>query len=207
MKNNMSPPPSTLQRSNIIYEFECPLSHGIVTPKYVGFTQTSLSRRLTMHLQNGSIRNHFQDQHDTTLTREIIVNNTKIIEKAKDRYHLAIKEALLIMNTNPIINRQENNFSNILRLNTHRINASVGTTSSDPISRVVTPPNQIAQPQSIVATPLHDEETLNISANHSTVSPNIQQRISSLLQSSRQNTQNDVTQTPYIRRLRSRRQI
>ena len=110
------------------------------------------------------------------------------------------------MNTNPIINRQENNFSNILRLNTHRINASVGTTSSDPMSRIVTPPNQIAQPQSIDATSHpHDEGTLNISANHATVSPNIQQRITSLLQSSRSNTQNDVT--PYIRRLRSRRQI
>ena len=99
--------------------------------RYVGFTQNSLSKRLTQHLQQGSIRNHFIDHHNATLTREIIVNNTKIIEQAKDRYNLAIKEALLIMNTNPVINKQYDNFSNILRLNAHRINTIVRRQSTN----------------------------------------------------------------------------
>ena len=141
IKNNLAKPPTALQKSNVIYEFECPLSHGNVTPRYIGFTQNTLSRRLTQHLQQGSIRNHFSDYHNATITRETIVNNTKIIEHAKDRYHLAIKEALLIMNTNPIINKQYDNFSNILWLNAHTTNVTLSSSSARPANSETYPPS------------------------------------------------------------------
>ena len=210
MKNNLSPPPTVLQQSNVIYQFECPLSHGNVIPRYVGFTQNKLSRRLTMHLQQGSIRNHFMDHHNSILTRETIVNNTTIIEKAQDRYHLAIKEALLIMNSNPIINKQYDNFSNILRLNTHRINASnCSTTTSNLTPTVITSPTYEPQPANIPANfNLHNSRNPNINVNNNTISPNIQRRIENLLQFSQNSThQDEDRRTPSPRRLRPRRQI
>ena len=84
------------------------------------FYQTTLSRRLTMHGQKGSIFRHFIDIHKTKPTREQLTQNTKIIAKANDRYKLAIKEALLILKHSPSINIQFDNFTNILKLHDHR---------------------------------------------------------------------------------------
>ena len=79
-------------------------------------TQTKLSRRLTYHGQNGSILKHFQEFHNCKPTREQLTTNTTIVTKENDRYKLAIKEALIILNTKPLINKQYDNFSNILKL-------------------------------------------------------------------------------------------
>ena len=115
MKNNLTPPPSLLDESNVIYKFSCPLSHRQAT-EYVGFTQTTLSQRLVAHRQNGSIHNHFKEFHNSKPSREHLTENTKIIAKARDRTRLAIKEALIILEEKPIINKQYDNFSNVLKL-------------------------------------------------------------------------------------------
>ena len=119
MKNNMTPTPTSLQQTNVIYKFKCPLPHSQAV-EYVGLTQTSLSRRLTMHGQNGSIYQHFTDSHNKKPNREELTNNTTIIARAPDRYRLAIKEALLIQKYAPTINKQFYNFTNILRLHNPR---------------------------------------------------------------------------------------
>ena len=115
MKNILNPPHSSLEQTNVIYEFTCPMSHSQVT-KYIGFTQTTLSQRLTFHRQNGSICNHFQEEHHIKPTRKHLIDNTNIISKSKDRLRLAIKEALLILDSKPVINKQYDNFTNILKL-------------------------------------------------------------------------------------------
>ena len=119
MKNNLTKNPSPLCRTNVIYEFVCPMPH-CKAEKYIGMTQTTVSRRLTYHGQSGSIHNHFTSTHNCEPTRDILVNNTNIIASAENRYKLAIKEALLIRERNPTINKQYDNFVNILKLNTHR---------------------------------------------------------------------------------------
>ena len=115
MKNNLNPPPTQLEQTNVVYEFTCPMSHSQVT-KYIGLTQTTLSQRLTFHRQNGSICNHFKEAHKSKPTREQLTSNTNIISKSSDRFRLAIKEALLILDKKPEINKQYDNFTNILRL-------------------------------------------------------------------------------------------
>ena len=115
MQNNMTPPPTTLQKTNIVYKFTCPLPHSQAV-EYVGFTQTTLSRRLTCHGQNGSILKHFQESHNCTPTRDQFTSNTTIIANESNRHKLAIKEALIILNTKPLINKQFDNFSNVLKL-------------------------------------------------------------------------------------------
>ena len=81
-------------------------------------TQTTLSRRLTMHAQAGSILQHFINEHQSKPNRKQLAENTIIIARAQNRYKLAIKEALLILSNTPSINKQYDNFSNILKLNT-----------------------------------------------------------------------------------------
>ena len=119
MKNNMAPTPSALQQCNVIYKFQCPLPHS-KAETYIGLTQTTLSRRLTMHGQNGSIFNHFEKEHNSKPTRNQLTENTNIITRANNRYMLAIKEALLILKESPSLNVQFDNFENILKLHSSR---------------------------------------------------------------------------------------
>ena len=119
MKNNLSPKLPQLQQSNVVYKFTCPVPHS-KAEEYIGFTQTTLSRRLTMHAQNGSILKHFKSAHGENPTREQLVENTQIMARADDRYKLAIKEALLILRESPSLNIQFENFDNILKLYSHR---------------------------------------------------------------------------------------
>ena len=55
-------------------------SYSFRVDLYIGETTTSLSRRLTMHLQNG-IRKHFNEKHQEALTRNILESNTKILKE------------------------------------------------------------------------------------------------------------------------------
>ena len=119
MRNNLMTNSSPLCRTNVIYEFICPLPH-CKAENYIGMTQTTVSRRLSYHAQSGSILKHFTSQHNSKPTREILVNNTNIVTFAENRYKLAIKEALLIQEKSPSINKQYDNFVNILKLNTRR---------------------------------------------------------------------------------------
>ena len=108
MRNN---PTETkkLMRTNVLYQFDCPsedcrLRHN----SYVGFTWTTLTRRLTMHKQFGAIKTHMQDKHGTTLTRQHLVDNTKIIHSNRDPRRIEIIEAIHIRDFAPTINSQKN---------------------------------------------------------------------------------------------------
>ena len=83
--------------TNLIYEFTCNIGDCALLPNtYIGMTQTSLARRLTMHLASGGPKSHLDIAHGTKLTREILVNKTKIIYTNNDPFRLQIMEALLI---------------------------------------------------------------------------------------------------------------
>ena len=73
---------------------------------YIGYTRTTLSRRITMHLQSGAPLKHSQDFHNSTLNREQMVSNTSIIRQENDFNRLEIMEALYIKYTKPEINLQ-----------------------------------------------------------------------------------------------------
>ena len=100
MKN--SPNTNKLQRTNILYKYECNV--GDCEPQaYIGYTRTTLSRRITMHLQSGAPLKHSQDFQNSTLNREQMVSNTSIIRQENG---LEIMEALYIKYTKPEINLQ-----------------------------------------------------------------------------------------------------
>ena len=122
MKNNLNANPSLLQQTNVVYSFQCPLPH-CKAEKYIGLTQTTLSRRLTMHAQTGSVFQHFKTCHQTKPTRNQLTDNTTIIARAENRFKLSIKEALLILYCAPSINKQFDNFTSILKLHAHKNNS------------------------------------------------------------------------------------
>ena len=113
MRNNMEQT-TTLQQTNVVYRFQC--STGDCATRnvyYVGHTTTSLSRRLTMHLQDGGPKTHLSEHHGIRLTRDLLTANTTILARQNDRRRLAITETIIIRDTSPIINTHTKTLTNI----------------------------------------------------------------------------------------------
>ena len=120
MKNNLSRQNlRTVAKCSVVYEFKCPMNeclHSNHGQRYIGETVCSLSRRLSMHLQNGSIQDHFQNKHDRKITRQEIVDNTIIRYVEHNVSRLKTLESLLICFERPEINEQCTGMRRILRL-------------------------------------------------------------------------------------------
>ena len=157
MRNNQAPPTPELQQTNLIYEYNCTLGdcEHLPNASYVGLTTTTLSRRITMHLQSGGPKDHAAKKHDSAaFTRDALVNNTKIIRRENDFSRLQRYEALLIQQKNPIINNQETGSSRTLKL----------FNFSNPLTtRRLQPPNSsrptVPQPANITEVPQEDART------------------------------------------------
>ena len=78
IKNNRGNNNDSLHQSHVVYLFKCSMPHFKVD-EYIGHTTTTLSRRLTMHLQSGSILDHFRYAHQKKLTRPILEEGTSIV--------------------------------------------------------------------------------------------------------------------------------
>lgn len=110
MKNNNCTkiPDSILNRSHLIYSFTCKIGDCLhQKSEYIGVTDTKLSRRLTMHVQSGAIKNHLKDKHKTKPTRDILDNNIEVLHYNNNKQELRIAESLLIEQRHPIINIQQ----------------------------------------------------------------------------------------------------
>ena len=107
--NNPHKEDNKLKWTNVIYQYKCKLGGCELLPneKYIGFTTTTLSRRLTMHLINGAIKKHVNTNHQTNLSRDVIVENTEIIRKENNFYDLELFEAVMILRQAPTINAQD----------------------------------------------------------------------------------------------------
>ena len=83
MRNNLNKT-NFMKSTNIVYRFTCPYED--CQPRdspvcYVGHTTTTLSRRLTYHKQNGELEKHVREKHGTGITREDLVENTRILHR------------------------------------------------------------------------------------------------------------------------------
>ena len=63
---------------------------------YIGMTTATLFRRLTMHLAAGGPKIHMQNNQNSTISRENLVQNTTILYYEPDFNRLQIMEAILI---------------------------------------------------------------------------------------------------------------
>ena len=120
MKNNMyKKTERQTARSRVVYEFKCIERQCIdanPAQRYIGQTQCSLSRRLSMHLFSGAIQDHFLNTHQRKITREEIVNNTTIRYGQRDARRLHIIESLLIKAERPVLNGQDTGVLRVLKL-------------------------------------------------------------------------------------------
>ena len=80
--------------------------------------QTTLSQRLTMHLGKGAIKDHSQQQHQSTMTRDSIVSNTNIIRRESNTVRLQVAEVIMISTDGPQshIKRQDTGKTSVLKL-------------------------------------------------------------------------------------------
>ncbi|MPC84976.1 hypothetical protein E2C01_079732 [Portunus trituberculatus] len=51
--------------------------------RYIGFTTTTLSKRITAHLQDGAIRCNYVNEHGIVLKRKHKEQNAEILEKIR----------------------------------------------------------------------------------------------------------------------------
>ena len=132
MNNNLSKDTSDLKATNVVYEFSCPIGDCArrSNSSYIGYTTTSLSRRLTMHLQTGAPKQHMATTHNTRLTRSILVDNTTIIARCHDVNRLRVLEAVYIRDKDPTINRQMCMRGTLLLCDSEPLSANVITRAS-----------------------------------------------------------------------------
>ena len=111
INNNSSPQINKLQKTNLVYRFTCPLGDcisNVQKSSYIGYTTTTLSRRLTCHLtEHSSIKKHISNIHNcpSSNIRKILIDNTTILATNNNKIKLQILEALFIKNQHPSINR------------------------------------------------------------------------------------------------------
>lgn len=147
-----------LQRKNVVYQFTCPYLQ--CKADYIGMTTKALENRLTQHVYNGSIKKHVKNHHNEDINKQILIDNTQIIDFEQNRHKLYIKEAIYILNKNPSINRQFETFTSTLKL--YRFGNSNHNLSSN------------------------NPDVRNLEQYRHPVSPSINNRVNSLLQNSNQ---------------------
>ena len=196
MKNNCLPSTPESDKSHVCYKFICPIQ-DCRPEEYIGYTEVKLSNRLKNHTYNGSIKQHFITQDNSLPSKQQLIDNTKIIAQADTKYKLLIKEALLIQKHNPAINKQFDSFPNILKLHIYRrpgINqltsphTTVNTLSNHSNSITTTQPSSNNTSNNFIVNP---------------VSPNISQRINTLIASSRNNNDINPHRTMVLRSQRN----
>ena len=120
MKNNLAKKPRELMKTDVIYDYRCGkggcehLSDRNTT--YTGLTTCTMSRQLTMHLQDGAIQRHNIAVHGEKVTRKEIEEFTRIRYQLRDTNRHGILEALIIYFEDPEINKQDTGRRQILKL-------------------------------------------------------------------------------------------
>ena len=108
MKNSCLPPVNPLQEVNVVYQHTCSVGDcSRLFSRYIGYTTTTLSKRITAHLNDGAIRRHYMNEHGMILKRHHMDSNTIILEKQNDHKRLKMTEAVLIYAEKPTINIQQ----------------------------------------------------------------------------------------------------
>ena len=101
IRNNSSPSIGVLQKTNVIYKFNCPLGDCISDNNniYVGLTSATLS-------DTSSIAQHLKKHScPSTQLRKIPTDNTTILAHQNNKQKLQILEAQYIRNLQPALNR------------------------------------------------------------------------------------------------------
>ena len=102
--------------SHVVYQYSCPRAGCQPAQTYIGYTECSLTDRVRNHAQNGAIRNHSFEEHNTKITTNEILQATTVLRHFTVKEELLIAEALLIKQENPTLNGQREGEARILSI-------------------------------------------------------------------------------------------
>ena len=136
LRNRAAANKTPLQEDHVVYRFTCPIE-GCGPQSYVGMTRTTLSRRLTMHTQNGTIKQHIQQHHHNENKRKILEDGTQILEGERDARRLPILEALYIEKIKPSLNIQREHYG-VLPTSKSQPGSSRNPQSNTPLQQPIT---------------------------------------------------------------------
>ena len=107
IRNNCLPQTDNLQETSLIYRYTCNVGDcSLLNQRYIGLTTTTLSKRITAHLQDGAIKRHSIEKHDALPTRKQLEAQTTILHREQDKMRLRMAEAVFIYQEKPAINIQ-----------------------------------------------------------------------------------------------------
>ncbi|MPC47529.1 hypothetical protein E2C01_041278 [Portunus trituberculatus] len=95
-------------------------------------TKTSLSRRLTRHLKNEAIHEHYNKHYQRAPTRHDLVTGTTALDKEKEKLRLTLLEATYIVQKKLSMNHQTRDLQVLPTLK--RVNALTTIQSQDPLN-------------------------------------------------------------------------
>ena len=101
-KNSPPAPRDPLKRHGVVYHIICPWNG--CHHSYVGMSSTRLSKRISVHLQEGAVYQHYLREHGGRMQRQELINNVKVIDSDSARQRLRYKEALHILQLKPTLN-------------------------------------------------------------------------------------------------------
>ena len=108
MKNSCLPPYKPFEEANVVYQYTCNTGEcAHLNSRYIGHTAKKLANRLSMHAQNGAIKQHHVSTHQRQLTRKLLDDNTIILDRQSQFSRRLISEALHIYLHKPSINIQQ----------------------------------------------------------------------------------------------------
>jgi hypothetical protein len=118
MKNNISSYNSSdLNRSHVVYKINCKLEDcELRNSYYIGHTQSTIAKRMSFHVQDGAVKQHYIQYHEMRPTRNDILEKTTVLFSNRSSLRLKIYEALCILQQSPSHNRQHEIFVNSLLL-------------------------------------------------------------------------------------------
>ena len=67
-------------------------------------SSTRLSKRVSVHLQEGAVYQHYLREHGGRMQRQELISNVKVLDNDLDRQRLRYKEALYILQLKPTLN-------------------------------------------------------------------------------------------------------
>ena len=108
MRNSTAPRGSKETCTNVVYKFSCSQEMCKSPSKsYIGYTKTTLRKRLLAHRNNGAIHQHFVDVHDKKPSLQELIDNTEIIHRESNYGRILITEAVSIVLQKPTLNIQQ----------------------------------------------------------------------------------------------------
>ena len=130
-------------------------------------------------------------QHQARPSRKQLTDNSKVIARADNKFKLLIKEAILIQKLNPSINRQFDSFPNILKLNKVHITNNIPPAITPQLQQQPNENSAILEDGTDAVENQYPLSPSNLNNNavqtrNHIISPNISNRINSLIRNTRQ---------------------